>query len=243
MAPRIGIVSSGRLEYDMKSMYYDEFYAMPAPYVDAVRRAGGIPVMIAPGGEDWRSILPMLDGIVITGGMDVDPGCYGGNAQHPQLTIIDRERDHTDLALMQEVIEKKDMPVLCICRGMQVLNVAMGGTLHEHVADTLSEDMHRDASGWWTTHDVQVEPDSRLAQVMQAQTINAYSGHHQAVKELAKGLQVTAVASDGVIEAITLPEHPWMVAVQWHPEITAATDPTQQRLFDGLVQAIGQSEI
>lgn len=241
MPPLIGIISSGRLEYDMKSMYYDEFYAMPAPYVDAVRKAGGVPVMIPPGKNgDWRSILPMVQGVLVTGGMDIDPTCYGGNPKHPDLTVIDAERDHTDLALMKELVTAKDKPVLCICRGMQVLNVALGGTLHEHVADTLPEDMHRDQDGWWTTHDVQVDPQSTLGRIMQADTVHTYSGHHQALKDVASKLAVTAIAADGVIEAVTMPDHPWMLAVQWHPEITAAKDPTQQRLFDGLVQAAEQ---
>ena len=118
---------------------------------------------------------------------------------------------------------------------MQVANVALGGTLHEHIPDVVNADIHRGEDKGWTVQPLQADSESLVAEVMGATDIATYSGHHQALDRLGDGLRVTATAKDGIIEAVELPEHPWFVCVQWHPEVTAAEDLTQQRIFEALV--------
>ena len=234
--PFIGITTGGRSEGYIKSRHYEEFYSLPAPYVDAVRRAGGIPLLIAPGESEWGEILPLLDGVIITGGTDIDPVEYGGDRRNPHLLPADRERDRSELGLARRLLVEGETPLLCICRGLQVLNVAAGGTLHEHIPDIRDDDIHRNEAGLWAMQEVHVESDSLIAEVMELTTLRTSSGHHQAVKELAPGLRVVASAADGIIEALEKPGHPWLIAVQWHPEVTAGQDPSQQALFDALAQ-------
>ena len=231
----IGITSGGRKEAYVRSRHYDAFYSSPAPYIDAVRRAGGIALLLPPGG-DWDEILPLLDGFVVTGGTDIDPIEYGGDRGNRHLLPADRERDRSELALMRALLAKPRQPVLCICRGLQVLNVAAGGSLHEHIPDIRADDIHRDEAGLWAMQDVDVTPGSLLSRVMGATRLRTSSGHHQAVKALGAGLRVVAMADDGIIEALESPNHPWLIAVQWHPEVTAAHDRTQQALFDALIK-------
>ena len=235
MKPIIAITTNGEAERDLSNSYYEKFYYLPKLYVDAIRRAGGVPVLVPHHEDAWDSVLAMADGVLITGGADIHPSEYGGNAEHPNLTPMDQERDKSELILMDKLVNGDPIPTLAICRGMQVMNIAMGGTLTEHVADIHPEDIHRADDGGWTLQEVDVDPKSRLAEIMEANTVNTTSGHHQAVKKLGNNLKVTAKAADGIIEALEHTELPWMMGVQWHPEITAAKDPTQQRLFDELV--------
>lgn len=237
MPPIIGITSTGKNESYLESRYYKSYYASPSQYVDAVRKAGGVPIILPSAKPDEvQDILQIVDGMIVTGGTDIAPEFYDGNSDHPNLTQLDKERDASEIAIVQNIVEMADKPLFCVCRGMQVLNVALGGTIYEHLPDILEDDMHRD-DGFWTLHDVDVDNDSLLAQVMQAETVNTYSGHHQAIKTVGEGLSVVAKAADGIIEALTYENHPWVLAVQWHPEKTAAEDITQQRLFDALVEA------
>ena len=219
----------------MATAHYDEFYYIPRPYVDAVERAGGVPVLIPPTADAAKAVLAVADGVIVIGGSDFHPDSYGGDATHPDLTNFDRERDEADLEIITELVNGEQIPTLGICRGMQAMNIAMGGSLHEHVPDILSEDIHRSPDGLWTLQSVQVNSNSRLAEIMEADEVSPTSGHHQAVKDLGDNLQVIARAADGVVEAIEHTGVPWMIGVQWHPEVTAAEDPTQQRLFDELV--------
>ncbi len=236
--PIIGLTTYGQDEKaPIQSRHYDEFYHIPAKYVAAVRRAGGVPVLLPPGEMALDEWLDLVDGVIVIGGADVHPEQYGGDAQHPTLTGLDRERDQTELALIKLVIERADRPTLCICRGLQVMNVALGGTLHEHLPDVMDEDIHRSEDGGWTVQPIRAEPDSRLAQAMQTEQASTYSGHHQAINRLADGVRITALAPDGIIEAIEHEQHPWLLGVQWHPEMSADSDPTQQGLFDALVTA------
>jgi len=233
--PFIGITTGGRSEGYIKSRHYDEFFSVPAPYVEAVRRAGGIPLLIPPGENEWGQLLPLLDGVIVTGGTDIDPAEYGGDRWNPHLLPADAERDHSELTLVRRLLDEGETPLLCICRGLQVLNVAAGGTLHEHIPDIRDEDIHRNEAGLWAMQEVHVEADSLIADVMGLTMLRTSSGHHQAVKDVARDLRVAASAADGIIEALELPGHPWLIAVQWHPEVTAARDPSQQALFDALV--------
>lgn len=240
MKPIIALTTYGRYEKDISTAWYKEHYSLPALYIDAVRRAGGIPLLLPPGEKDIAAVLAKVDGVIITGGADILPSAYGGDSQHPQLTTPDPERDDLELALVHQLIAVKNIPTLCICRGLQILNTALGGTLHEHIADTISEDIHRGDDGVWRVHEVNIQPKTLASSVMESKEISTYSGHHQAIKDIAFDLRVSATAPDGVIEAVEHKSVPWMLGVQWHPEITAAEDHTQQKLFDALVQKTAQ---
>ncbi|MGD8586720.1 MAG: gamma-glutamyl-gamma-aminobutyrate hydrolase family protein [Chloroflexota bacterium] len=237
MKPVIGLTTYGRHERKIETRYYDEFFYLPTLYVDAVRRAGGAPLLLPPGGEDWQTWLALVDGLIVTGGGDVNPAAYLGQTDHQAIAGVDLDRDASEIALLRQVTGEQARPVLCICRGMQILNVALGGTLYEHIPDVRDEDIHRAGDGGWALQTVEVAPDSFLAGVMGANSVRTHSGHHQAVKDLGEGLVVVATAADGLPEALELPGHPWLAAVQWHPEMSAASEPSQQRIFDGLVAA------
>jgi putative glutamine amidotransferase len=215
-------------------------FALPVEYVDAVRRAGGVPVLLAPGEAQLDALIERLDGFVISGGGDVDPARYGGDAADPRIERVDAERDAFELLLARAVVERR-APALSICRGCQVMNVALGGTLHEHLPDAVGETIaHRPAAedgDELIRHAVEVEGGSRLAAMMGTMRSSPVSWHHQAPDRVAPSLRVAARADDGTVEALELPEHPWLVAVQWHPELSAAEDAAQQRIFDGLVEA------
>lgn len=241
MKPTIGITTYGYLEHGLTTAHYDQFYMLPVDYVTAVQQAGGMPVLLPPADGLFPDILSRIDGIVFTGGCDVDPVHYGGDRSHPALTPLDGERDRAELNAMRATISDGNTPMLCVCRGLQVLNVALGGTLVEHIEDLGRGDMHRDENGHWTLHESRVAPDSRTAKALGGASPVAISGHHQGLGRLAAGLSVTSRAEDGIVEAVELADHPWCVGVQWHPEITAASDPSQQGLFDALIAATRQS--
>jgi putative glutamine amidotransferase len=213
---------------------------LPAQYIDAVRRAGACVLLLPPGEPHLSTVLARLDGLIIAGGGDIDPARYGGRS-HDTVYMVDHERDEMELSLARRVIDC-ELPTLCICRGSQILNVALGGSLHVHLPDVVGERVpHRAPPRQPTPHPVEVDPQSRLAELLGPIDRDPMSWHHQAIDRLATGLRVVAHAADGVIEAIEYPDHPWLIGVQWHPEITAADDPAQQRLFDGLVRAASQS--
>ncbi|HUR29151.1 MAG TPA: gamma-glutamyl-gamma-aminobutyrate hydrolase family protein [Planctomycetota bacterium] len=216
-------------------------FHLPREYVDAVRRAGGIPLLLPPGERRWREALARIDALVLTGGGDVDPAFYDDAARHVELYGVDRERDELELELVREA-RRSERPLLAICRGCQVVNVALGGTLIQHLPDEVGDVVpHRDrVAGSRTNHAVEVSAGSKLEQILGGRAHEPSSSHHQAIRRLANGLEVTARAGDGTVEAVELPAHPFFVAVQWHPEHTAATDRAQQRLFDALVVAAQQ---
>ena len=236
MKPIIGLTTYGKNERLFKTKYYDSFYYVPSPYVEAVRRAGGLPILLPVGEPDWADWLALVDGLIVIGGGDIDPIRYGGDTDHDRLAGIDQERDESELSLLRKLVTCNEYPILCICRGMQALNVSLGGTLHEHIPDIRKDDIHRAEDGGWTIQGVTVEPDSLLAKVMERTVLATYSGHHQAIKELASSLKIVATAPDDIIEAIEVPGHSWLVAVQWHPEMSASEDPSQQRIFDQLIK-------
>ncbi len=230
MAPIIGITTYGR---DEKGMV-----PLPEEYVSSVRRAGGIPLLIPPGEKHLSQLLAVLDGIVLAGGGDIDPAVYGGD-HHPQVYMIDSRRDRMEIELAKLVI-RRQIPTLGICRGTQIINVALGGTLFEHLPDHFGEDVaHRLPPREPVPHRVSIESPSQLATILSATEIEAASWHHQGIRELGDGLCISARAPDNVVEAVELATHPWLVAVQWHPELTSATDLVQQRLFTALIEATG----
>jgi putative glutamine amidotransferase len=229
--PMIGITTYGRK---------DGRYHLPAEYVDAVRRAGGVAVLLPPGDARVDEVLDRLDGFVLAGGGDLDPALYGA-PRHPATAAVDAERDAVELALVRALAERR-LPTLAVCRGCQVLNVAFGGTLHQHLPEVVGDGLlHRTPDGdddaEQPRHAVEVEADSAVAAAMGATRPEPISWHHQAADRVAPPLRVVARAADGTVEALELPGHPELLAVQWHPERSAAEDPSQQRLFDAVVAA------
>jgi putative glutamine amidotransferase len=216
-------------------------YGVPALYLDALRRAGARTAILAPGetGEP-EEVLEPFDGLLLVGGGDVDPARYGGSANE-HLYGIEPDRDEAEIALVHAA-DRLAMPTLCICRGIQVMNVAFGGTLHGHLPDLPNLLEHGvPVEGSQTIHEVRIEPGSRLEAVTKAGPLAAASHHHQAIDRLGEGLEMTGRTEDGLVEAIERtvpdPEDPnatWMLGVQWHPEETAERDPAQQALFDAL---------
>ena len=233
--PIIGITSYGRDE--------KRRFRISVDYVDAVRRAGGLPVILPPGEPAIDALFALLDGLVLSGGGDVAPGRYEGE-EHPRIYNVDPERDAFELALVRRVV-RSGRPALCICRGAQVLNVALGGSLIAHLPDVVGEEIaHRvpaledsDHETHPVPHRVRLCAGALLSDLLGVEHGEPASWHHQAVARLAPGLEVAAEAADGTIEAVEMRSHPWLFGVQWHPEITAAEDPVQQRLFDALVEA------
>lgn len=227
-APVIGITTYGRDERGR--------YTLPAEYVAAVERAGGVPVLIPPLPALAARYLALVDGFVLAGGGDLDPAHYGGNA-HETLYSVDAQRDALELELARRIVERR-RPALAICRGLQVVNVALGGSLIEHLPAVVGEQvLHRAPPREPTPHPVRVKAGSRLAAIAGVTEFAPMSWHHQAVRTLAPGLEAVATAPDGTIEAVELAAHPWLLAVQWHPELTAQREPAQQRLFDALIEA------
>ena len=207
----------------------------PNLYVEAVLRAGGVPMMLSGQcldcAERW---LDVVDAVVLIGGGDINPAEFG-SAGHETIYNLSAERDAMELALMRALLERPK-PVLAICRGMQILNTVLGGTLHVHLPDVVGESvLHRAPPRDPISHGIQVAADSELAKVIGEQ-VHTASWHHQAIQQLGKGLKAVAWAPDGVIEAVELEGRQDVLAVQWHPEITAAEDDGQQRMFDWLIK-------
>jgi len=216
-----------------------EIFALRDDYVRAVERAGGLPVVLAPGTpEDAPVLLDHLDGLLLTGGADVDPGLYG-QPPHETVTRIIPERDALEVALCREAL-RRDMPLLAICRGQQVLNVATGGTLIQDLPSQWKGAVNHDPEGerWSPAHDVRILPGTRLREILGQERVEVNSFHHQAVKEPGQGVVVSAFAEeDDVVEGIEIPGRRLTVGVQWHPEAFWDKDGRFQPLFEALVKA------
>lgn len=187
---------------------------VPADYVRGVVAAGGAPLLVPPG-TDVDATLGVVDGIVFTGGSDLDPALYG-EAAHPETGGIVRERDEFELALMRAALGR-DLPILAICRGSQVLNVALGGDLEQHVPDRVGADTHKQVNGAFAEHDVAVRDGTRLSSLL-GDRHDVKSHHHQGFGELGVGLRESAVAPDGTVEALEAPDRRFTLGVLWHPE-------------------------
>jgi len=203
-------------------------------YVEAVERAGGVPVILPvldPDAVD--ELLPALSGVLLTGGGDMAPSRYGAMPV-AETHNVDPLRDAFEIRLIRAAIEA-DMPLLAVCRGMQVLNVAMGGSLVQHVPHATGQD--HDVTDRWrqAVHNVKIEPDSHLAEALGATEVAVNSMHHQAVDQAAPGTRAVAWAEDDTVEAIEVTGSPHVVAVQWHPELLEDW-PEQQGLFRQLVE-------
>jgi gamma-glutamyl-gamma-aminobutyrate hydrolase PuuD len=200
---------------------------VPASYVRAVARAGGAPLLVPPGAS-YEETLDSVDGLIFSGGSDLDPELYGEQA-HPETNGWVRERDDFELGLMQAALAR-DMPLLAICRGSQVLNVALGGDLEQHVPDRVQSDAHKETPGVFADHDVAVLPDTKLSSIIGERT-DVKSHHHQGYGELGSGLREAARAPDGTVEALEDPTRRFTVGVLWHPE-----EGEDLALFEALVR-------
>jgi putative glutamine amidotransferase len=201
---------------------------VPADYVRAVAAAGGVPLLVPPGAPVAET-LEVVDGLIFSGGSDLDPELYGAEA-HPETVGVIRERDDFELSLMHAALER-DVPTLGICRGSQILNVALGGDIEQHVPDRAGSDLHREVPGVFSAHDVEVLPGTRLAAVL-GERHDVKSSHHQGFGRLGAGLHESARAPDGTVEALEDPARSFTVGVLWHPE--AGED---MALFEALVAA------
>ena len=209
---------------------------VPATYVASVAAAGARPVLVPPcdvrhGEEAAAAVVDALDALVLAGGGDIDPARYG-QAAHAATAGVDPGRDASEMALLQAALAA-DLPVLAICRGMQLLNVHLGGTLIQHVPDAVGHAGHQPAAGCFAEVEVRTEAGSLAADVVGASTVVRCS-HHQAVAETGAGLAVTARAEDGLVEAVELTAARFVLGVQWHPEENGDV-----RLFDALVDSVG----
>jgi putative glutamine amidotransferase len=208
---------------------------LPAVYFQGITAAGGVAVLLPPQpvhSDIAGRVLDGLDGLLLTGGKDVDPAVYG-QQPHALTDQPARQRDAWEFALLRAALQRQ-LPVLGICRGAQVLNVALGGTLHQHLPDVIGHSGHRAGNAVFTTLPIRTVPGTRLADLL-GESVDARCYHHQAIAELGDGLVVSGWDADGVIEALELPGNGFVLAVQWHPEESL----DDLRLFSAIVEAAG----
>jgi len=201
---------------------------IPYDYVRGLERAGARVLLVPPDDDGVEETLDALDGLLLSGGNDLDPESYGAD-QHPETNGTKPERDRGELALLQAALER-DMPVLAVCRGLQVLNVARGGDLVQHLPEQVGHEEHCAVKGVFSDHGVKVDDASRLGSVIGTEVPTVKSHHHQGLGRVGSGLRETAWADDGTVEAVEDPEKRFAVGVLWHPE---AGDDT--KLFEALV--------
>ncbi|MGZ4338397.1 MAG: gamma-glutamyl-gamma-aminobutyrate hydrolase family protein [Gaiellaceae bacterium] len=212
-----------------KWSYWDtEAALIPADYVYAVERAGGRALLVPPSEDGVEETLHALDGLLFSGGSDLDPGLYD-QEPHEETFGIHEARDRAELALLEAALER-DMPVLAICRGSQVLNVARGGDLVQHLPEVVGDEKHKHTPGTFADHDVTLEEGTRLGSLL-GDHAPVKSHHHQGIGRIGQGLRVAAHAEDGTVEAVEDPDRRFAVGVLWHPE--AGED---ARLFEELVR-------
>jgi len=227
MRPLIGITTY--LTAAKWGVWDAETALVPATYVEAVDAAGGRPLLVPPSEDAVDETLEAIHGLVLPGGTDLEPKLYG-QEPHEETYGVVPERDRAELALLQCALER-DLPVLAICRGSQVLNIARGGDLVQHLPEIVGHERHKEQPGVFGEHDVRIDERSRLGEVVSVHA-PIKSHHHQGFGRLGNGLRDVAWADDGTVEAIEDPERPFVLGVLWHPE--AGED---KALFHALVEA------
>lgn len=237
--PLIGIPAAGYSDPEYATTPMNRFNAN---YPAALAACGALPIVIPLGLPEHllAAIYGRLDGLCLAGGVDVDPAAYG-EAPHPHLGTVDRLRDETELVLARWAL-RDDLPLLAVCRGIQLLNVAAGGTLWQHIPAQLPDAVRHDyrlAEQPWdrATHRVTVGPSGLLARLLGEGEIRTNSFHHQGLKQVADGFEATAWAEDGLVEAIEHPALRFALGVQWHPEGMFRSDAPSQRIFEGFAAA------
>jgi putative glutamine amidotransferase len=237
MKPVIGITSSPLRGDNLDNR---ERVFVPRNYVDAVIAAGGVPLILPSQDDNNEPILEVVDGLLFIGGADLDPATYGDQEVHPETYGVDDRRDRFELSLMRLAVDQ-GIPVFCICRGIQVLNVALGGTLIQDIPDQYSQDIqhrqhHSGIESSEPSHTIAIREGSLLEEVYGAAELPTNSFHHQSLKDVASRLRIDGRSSDGVIEAVSLPGHPFALGVQWHPEMMFKAHAEQLAPFRALVE-------
>jgi gamma-glutamyl-gamma-aminobutyrate hydrolase PuuD len=202
---------------------------VPISYVRAIEQAGGRALLLPPSDTAVQETLDALDGLLLSGGADIDPALYGA-AEHPETQAVRADRDSAEMLLLEEAL-RRDLPVLAICRGMQLLNVARGGALVQHLPDVTASETHKQEAGQFAEHDVTVAPGSRVSSLV-GDRGSVRSHHHQGIESVGKGLREVAWAEDDTVEGIEDPDRSFAVGVLWHPE-----EGEDRKLFEGLVAA------
>jgi putative glutamine amidotransferase len=227
MRPLIGITSYAEPEVRW-GVWSLPAALIPLAYVRAVESAGGRPLLVPPSEEGVEETLAALDGLLFSGGSDLDPDTYGAEP-HPETNGVRRDRDAGELALLRAALER-DMPVLAVCRGSQVMNVALGGDLVQHLPEVVGDEKHKHTPGVFADHEVTVQRKSRLGSLI-GDRAPVKSHHHQGYGRIGEGLEPVARAEDGTIEALEDPQRRFAVGVLWHPE-----EGEDGRLFEELVR-------
>jgi putative glutamine amidotransferase len=227
--PRIGITTYGPDRADLPAV------SLPIVYVRAVECAGGLPLLL-PACESGVELLDGLDALILSGGGDIDPA-HHTTERHESVYGVSPARDAFELELARAALVRPELPLLGICRGAQILNVALGGDLELHLPDARPEGLaHRIPPLTPARHDVRLEPATPLAEIYGQLEFGVCSWHHQEVRRLGRGLRPIAWAPDGVVEALIYEDHPFALGVQWHPELQVEREPLQRRLFEALVE-------
>jgi gamma-glutamyl-gamma-aminobutyrate hydrolase PuuD len=239
--PPLVAITGRPLAADRVTRWRHDGVGLVRTYVDALRRAGAHEAVLFPSPldpDEARQLIGRFDGLLLPGGADLDPSRYGA-APHPEVYGVNPEADDFELALVAAAIDA-GVPVLAVCRGMQILNVASGGTLHQHIAgaEGLGDHGYPDVAG--SDNHVRLAPGSGVARAMGGADVVGRCHHHQAVDRLGAGLVPVGWSDDGLVEAVER-DDAWVLAVQWHPEETAAGDAAQQGLFDALCRAASAS--
>ena len=235
--PLIGLTCTVRRDEDRSPLY-----GVSPPYIRALETAGGLPVLIPPilSPQTLRSIYERIDGLLLIGGGDIDPECYGvSDNDGVELRSVDTDRDATEIALTRWAV-RDDKPLLGICRGIQVMNVALGGTLYRHIPTEYPTAIDHDLDGVGSRriegHSVTIRPGTRLAELLGQTTVPVNTMHHQAVQSLGMALTPAATASDGLVEAVERQGARFFVGVQWHPEELYEYSLPMRRLFEGFIR-------
>jgi putative glutamine amidotransferase len=230
MKPVIGITSYA--EEVTWGAWVEEAALVPLSYVRAIERAGGRPLVIPPSEGAIEETLSVLDGILFSGGSDLDPALYDAEA-HPETQGVHEARDRAEMALLGAALER-DMPVLAVCRGSQVLNVARGGDLVQHLPEVLGHEEHKHTPGEYSDHDVTLKPDTCVGGIL-GDRAPVKSHHHQGFGRIGEGLREAGYAEDGTVEALEDPSKRFAVGVLWHPE-----EGEDMALFEALVEEAAQ---
>jgi len=237
MKPLIGITPSPSTDEMGHGTFYR--YCLSRTYVDSVRAAGGTPVILPTDSDDLEETLARLDGLLISGGGDIDPELYGDDSVHEKTYGIDGQRDDFEIKAYRHATAV-DLPTLCICRGIQVMAVAQGGTLIQDIASELASSVEhrqhtigkmRDEA----SHEVSIEENNPLRELVGDSSFDVNSFHHQSVNDPGQDLVVIATADDGIIEALWHPEMRFAIGVQWHPEMLSDRFPKHARIFSAFV--------
>lgn len=238
-APLIGVTSAQSNEHTTV-----KYINLPKAYTDALCDAGASPVMIPVGlsTQQLQDLICRLDGLLMPGGGDIDPFVYGSNS-HPKVAAVDPERDQLEIQAFHYA-RSRGLPILGICRGLQLINVAMGGALYEDLLDQRptsdNHDFHENHERNYLAHRVNIEANSHLSTIFDSLVVQVNSLHHQGIRDLASGLAITARAGDGLIEAVEIEGYPFGIAVQWHPECLQEHN-SMRALFRAFVKAAGKN--